>query len=147
MWTRLKREYINFKMTAYLRTKRLPSTTVSQQYPVDLYHFLPSTTVPHQYLLIYTTSYPPPLSHRTLSLRRGTDKKSNHSLKYGTVFDSTGLKPMVDVISFMGRKNLFLRRRRVRNRFFATISLVRNLSNHFRLPMLNLNSFLGTDPV
>jgi len=53
---------------------------------------------------------------------------------------------MVDVISFMGRKNLFLRRRRVRNRFCATTSLVRNLSNHFRRPMLNLNSFLGTDP-
>jgi len=52
----------------------------------------------------------------------------------------------VDVISFMGRKNLFLRRRRVRNRFCANISLVRNLSNHFRRPMLNLNSFLGTDP-
>ena len=53
---------------------------------------------------------------------------------------------MVDVISFMGRKNLFLRRRRVRNRFCATISLVRNLSNHFKRPMLNLNSFLGMDP-
>ena len=57
-----------------------------------------------------------------------------------------GLKPMVDVISFMGRKNLFLRRRRVRNRFCATISLVRNLSNHFRRPMLHLNSLMGTAP-
>jgi len=53
---------------------------------------------------------------------------------------------MVDVISFMGRKNLFLRRRRLRNRFCATISLVRNLSNHFKRPMLHLNSFLGTAP-
>jgi len=58
----------------------------------------------------------------------------------------SGLKPMVDVISFMGRKNLFLRWRRVRTRFCATFSLVRNLSNHFRRSMLNLNSFLGTDP-
>ena len=57
-----------------------------------------------------------------------------------------GLKPMIDVFSIMGRKNLFLRRRRVRNRFCATISLVRNLSNHFKRPMLNLNSFLGTAP-
>jgi len=53
---------------------------------------------------------------------------------------------MVDVISFMGRKNPFLRRRRVRNRFCAAISLVRNLSNHFKRPMLDLNSFLGMDP-
>ena len=59
------------------------------------------------------------------------------------VHKQSGRKPMIDVISFMGRKNLFLRRRRVRNRFCATISLVRNLSNHFTLPMLNLNSFLG----
>ena len=28
----------------------------------------------------------------------------------------------------------------------TTISLVRNLSNHFKHPMLNLNSFLGTNP-
>jgi len=34
----------------------------------------------------------------------------------------SGLKPMVDVISLMGRKNLCLRRRRLRNRFCATIS-------------------------
>jgi hypothetical protein len=59
----------------------------------------------------------------------------------------TRLKPMVDVISFMGRKNLFLRRWRVGNRFYATVSLVRNLSNHFGRPMLYLNSFLGTAPV
>jgi len=64
----------------------------------------------------------------------------------GTWQSASGLKPMVDVISFMGRKNLFLRRR-LRNRFCASISLVRNLSNHFRRPMLHLSSFLGTDPV
>jgi len=57
-----------------------------------------------------------------------------------------GLKPMVDVISFMERKNQFLRRRRLRNLFCAKISLVRNLSNLFRRPMLHLNSFMGTVP-
>jgi len=45
-----------------------------------------------------------------------------------------------------GRKNLFFRRRRRRNRFCATISLVRNLSNHFRRPMPHLNSSMGMTP-
>jgi len=43
-------------------------------------------------------------------------------------------KSMVDVISLVRRTNLLLRRRRLRNRFCATISLVRNLSNHLWRP-------------
>jgi len=59
------------------------------------------------------------------------------------VYPDTGLKPMVDVISFMGLKTCFYI---AVDWFCATISLVRDLSNHFRRPILNLNSFFGTAP-
>ena len=58
----------------------------------------------------------------------------------------TGHGPIVPSHLLLESKNLYLRRRRLINRFCATISLVRNLSNHSRHPMLNLNSFLGTAP-
>ena len=55
-----------------------------------------------------------------------------------------GLKPMIDVVSFMGRKNPFLRRRRLRNRFVRSSHWSETCLNHFRRPMLHLKSFMGT---
>jgi len=79
--------------------------------------------------------YLPVCGQRPQSIQQQHPQGGDNALPVVPAFE-----PMVDVIAFMERKNLFLRRRRIRNRFCATISLVKNLSNHFRRPMLHFQA-------
>jgi len=58
-----------------------------------------------------------------------------------------GLRPTVPSHLLLERKNLYLRRRRVRNRFCASISLVRNRSILFWRPILYFSLTVHVTPV